>query len=338
MEALSSGTMLGNGEQVTPLIREIARGLGSPLAAFNWVLTRVEYAPYYGLIQGAHVTALELRGNDYDQCVLLVSLLKELGVPGAGINYVEGDITYTHGQIESWLHWDPAKTPAALVAQGIESAAVADTVKVRRVWVEATIQGVAYKLDPAFKQSARSPRVDVSTVYPQYSSAAITALANVNTHDGAGDQASVSPVSIDAFQAKLSEVTSAYVRKAAENYDEHDARSLLGIPVLAQAKVTELPQSIPGSVPIEAPWSEIPGERLAKLRIYLTDGSLYFDSAGDLITQNVLLECWSLGEDILSVRFGSGNLAVLYRNENAQGTEVNLGTLDDFVLAVRMIE
>jgi RHS repeat-associated protein len=315
--SVSPGTTLGRGERTSALLEQTARGLNyDPLAIFNWVLTRIEYVPYHGLVQGAHVTALEMRGNDYDQCVLLIALLKLSGVAGSAIQYKEGDVTYSNEQIESWLHWEPEKVVAVLTGEGILASNVAGGVQMRRVWVELNLDGTTYALDPAFKSTTRTSAIDVTSVYPPYSSTTLTNSANAVTVGD--DEAKISATSIEAFQGSLSTMTSGYVRNAASTHHDRDGRALLGIPVISQSEVTDLPTMVHGTASVLQAWSEIPSERATKLRVYLAWWSA---QAGYRSTWEREYEWCELGEDILSVRFGANSRATLYRNDLVEGTE-----------------
>ncbi len=296
---------LGRGEQSTPLIEEIAFGLDyDPLRIFNWVRTQVEYFPYFGLWQGAHVTALELQGNDYDQCVLLVSLLKQAGGV-TEITYKRGNMTYSEAEISSWLNWSGLdRVSGNFTAFGISNTYSGSSISMDRVVVQARIDGVLYLLDPAFKKSTRAAPVAVATVHPGYSAAGITATAGGSIPSD--DQ--VSGIAVDGFQNSLGDASTAYVRSAALNYAGRDPRSLLGIPVLDESDLPALPSQPSQSFSISETWTEIPDDKLAKLR--LTFGSWTTE-----------LNWPDLADDNLNVRFASDGRASLYRNDVVIGSE-----------------
>ena len=67
-------------EAITPEIQALARGLqNDPLAIYNYVRTYIRYVHYFGSKKGAQLTLLEKKGNDFDQCALLVALLRAAG-------------------------------------------------------------------------------------------------------------------------------------------------------------------------------------------------------------------------------------------------------------------
>ena len=76
------GTENDGGDEIAELptqeIRELAYGLeNSPLKIFNYVRDTIEYVHYFGAKKGAQLTLLEKSGNDFDQCALLVALLRQ---------------------------------------------------------------------------------------------------------------------------------------------------------------------------------------------------------------------------------------------------------------------
>ena len=315
--ALAAGVTLGFGEQVTPAIEELVYGLGNdPLAIFNWVRTKVDYLPYDGMRQGAHVTMLEQQGNDFDQCVLLVSLLKQAGVPSANINYVELDVDYTAAQISPWLGWDIDVVDSNLNVLGIPHSKVdASTVKMRRVVVDVSLYdetaktNVKHRLDPAYKRHTSTTAVGLAQVNPLYSASSLTSQAGaVALND---DQVKISNANVNAFQAALGTVATAYVGNAATAYHGRDASSLLGLPVLAELERAQLPDAGGdlGTVWSERTvWSEIPYDLCGKVRLYMgTWEQVYL---------------WSdLADDVINIRFAADGRASLYRDQDFEGTE-----------------
>ena len=80
----------------TAEIKELARGLlNDPLRIFNFVRNQIRYEHYYGCKKGAALTLLEKSGNDFDQCALLVSLLREAKVSNSTI----GSVSYKYGMM-----------------------------------------------------------------------------------------------------------------------------------------------------------------------------------------------------------------------------------------------
>src|SRR5689334_11868520 len=67
-------------EPVTARIQTLADGLqDDPVRIFNYVHDNIRYIVYFGSKKGAELTLLEKSGNDFDQCALLVALLRAAG-------------------------------------------------------------------------------------------------------------------------------------------------------------------------------------------------------------------------------------------------------------------
>ncbi|MFH1231327.1 MAG: transglutaminase-like domain-containing protein, partial [Planctomycetota bacterium] len=68
--------------QFTPELKELAKELEyDPVKIYNWVYENVEYEDwYFGSQKGAYGTYLTKRGNAWDQCSLLIALLRICGI------------------------------------------------------------------------------------------------------------------------------------------------------------------------------------------------------------------------------------------------------------------
>src|SRR5438552_384059 len=72
--------LLSIAEAITPEIQALARGLeNDPARIFDYVHDHIRHVLYFGSKKGAQLTLLERSGNDFDQCALLVSLLRAAG-------------------------------------------------------------------------------------------------------------------------------------------------------------------------------------------------------------------------------------------------------------------
>ncbi len=153
---------------ITPEIQELARALRyDPKLIYHYVHNNIDYLPYYGSHKGATLTYLEGSGNDFDQASLLIALLRESGA----YNNTIGEVTYVSGVQVCWDYFLSlwlgvnAGTPVgdALSKGGIPVAHDDQFVRVERVWVSATISGVNYQLDPAFKFYSYTNRASINT-------------------------------------------------------------------------------------------------------------------------------------------------------------------------------
>jgi hypothetical protein len=93
-------------EAVTLEIEALARGLeNDPKRIFDYVHDQVAYAHYFGSKKGAQLTLLERSGNDFDQCALLVALLRAAGHTANyrfGLTYMPYE-TANHRDYRHWI-------------------------------------------------------------------------------------------------------------------------------------------------------------------------------------------------------------------------------------------
>lgn len=166
------GPTLAIADQATPEIVALAGALGNnPLRMLEWVRNNVEFSPYWGLKRGAHLTLIERRGNDHDQCALLMALLKASNVPAS---YRSANVFVARQRsdgydAEHWLDCDSDQLTNMLNYANFIGAAGSNSaeIRVRRVWIVATVGGESKVLDPGFKPRERHAPVDVaaSTTY-----------------------------------------------------------------------------------------------------------------------------------------------------------------------------
>ncbi len=146
--------------EVTPEIAAQAKALqNDPVRIFEFVRNHIRYIPYHGLWKGALATYMTKEGNDLDQCSLLIALLKAADqntqqTRFENAKYIEGSLVYSNtylsnftGFNESLLTTQPGL--ASLIITRFEPE-FPDSVVVRRYWVEVTIDGITYSLDPSF--------------------------------------------------------------------------------------------------------------------------------------------------------------------------------------------
>ena len=84
-----------------PHVRELARGLdGDWEACFRFVRDNIAFSPYRGFLRGAERTLLDRAGNDADQALLLLELLRASGRNDAQLMYLPL-ATDSEGEVES---------------------------------------------------------------------------------------------------------------------------------------------------------------------------------------------------------------------------------------------
>ncbi len=166
--------------QFAPEIVHLADELGSsPLAIFNWVRANIEFDPYVGSRRGAAETLRLRAGNDMDQASLLIALLRASGIPA---RYGIGMVEMPADAAANWLGvQDPFTAGSILTTAGLEGVTITDgsevdSIRCRRVWVEAFVPFSNYRgagdadgeslwirLDPAFKPTDLHIGVDIAT-------------------------------------------------------------------------------------------------------------------------------------------------------------------------------
>ena len=173
-------------EVITPEIQALADGLqDDPVRIFNYVHDHIRYVVYFGSKKGAQLTLLEKAGNDFDQCALLVALLRAAGYSNAayqfgwmtlpfdnpdgshqdlhhwlGLNFTNNNWAATSGYLNNFFgFWRgyPGNVIYAYSDQGDNHFAI------QRVWVTLPLGGTTYLLDPSFKVSEPIAGISLAT-------------------------------------------------------------------------------------------------------------------------------------------------------------------------------
>ena len=107
--ALGSPSPPAIAEAITPDIQALADGLqDDPVQIFNYVHDHIRFVLYFGSKKGANLTLLEKSGNDFDQCALLVALLRAAGHNDASYQFGWVLMPYdnpdgSHRDLRHWL-------------------------------------------------------------------------------------------------------------------------------------------------------------------------------------------------------------------------------------------
>ncbi len=179
--ALVSGQLNNAADEITPEIADLARGLlYQPVKIYEHVKNHVDYEHYFGSKKGAHLTMLEQSGNDFDQCALLVALLRASGYDAAyqfGLMQLPYDAP-DNRDLKHWLGFAFANTncpdtyfrvASFVLTRGTPYAVSTDTptygfintICFHRMWVSVTVSNVAYLLDPSFKTYTNYQGIDL---------------------------------------------------------------------------------------------------------------------------------------------------------------------------------
>ena len=152
---------------VTSEIQELARALkNDPNLIYQYVYDRVEYTPIYGSLKGAAATLLDGKGNDFDQCSLMIALLRQAGFTA---NFIYGQIRVYPAQLTNWLGvtaspnaigWllGSAGIPATTWTYPDNSLAFVD---MDHVWVSVHIGINDYSFDPSLKTNTYTAGINL---------------------------------------------------------------------------------------------------------------------------------------------------------------------------------
>lgn len=278
--SLSSG--LAAADEVTPYIQSIADGLGNnPVRIYEWVKNNIDFTPYHGLKRGAHLTAIEKSGNEFDTAALLVALLKASGYTNVtyqfGLIGMELERPDGHDAVH-WLGVDKSQVANFLLSAGYTYNGYGEVgfgwgdgiVKVPHVWVNLVLNGTTYVLTPAIKSYRLNQPVNLTTV--GYSKdAVVTAaggtLSNVSA-TSSGTSYTANSAGKDSLRTALSSYAGALSTLALSDLglNGKSGVELAGGKTLIPTIITSLPTVMDSSVPIYStplgvgPWTQIPME------------------------------------------------------------------------------
>jgi len=162
-----TGGTVAIAESITPDISALARNLlNDPTRIYDYVHDHIRYVHYFGSHKGAEITLLERSGNDFDQCALLVALLRAAGYsPSYEFGMVS--LPYSAANQMDYRHWIGATMPntnwntTVALAGNINInvgypylatiTGYTNNLYFHHIWVQLSINGTNYILDPAFK-------------------------------------------------------------------------------------------------------------------------------------------------------------------------------------------
>ncbi|MFN9974025.1 MAG: hypothetical protein ACK58T_29430, partial [Phycisphaerae bacterium] len=149
-----------------PELKRLAAALGNdPDRIYAYVRNEIDVVPLFGIHAGARGCYIDKACTPLDQAEFMVELLRSAGVPAS---YQMGTITLTGAQFKDWYGITNAAAARKLMAEGGFPATVSGTTTVTSVtlshlWVRATIGGVNYVFDPAFKTHTTKAGVNLAT-------------------------------------------------------------------------------------------------------------------------------------------------------------------------------
>lgn len=145
-------------------IVELARALkNDPQLIYEYVYNNIDWQAGWGVMKGATGALLDGSGNAFDQCMLLVALLRQAGYTA---NYVLGQIQMPVANYDSWFGTDSTGNSYCCYyyAQYANIPGTAPTwngsawiMVMSHVWVQVVVSGTTYVLDPSMKATQSRP-------------------------------------------------------------------------------------------------------------------------------------------------------------------------------------
>lgn len=325
-------------EAVTPEIQALARGLeNDPAQIFAYVRDHIRYVHYFGSKKGAQLTLLERSGNDFDQCALLVALLRAAGHTASyrfGTAAISYEITSGVNRHRDFKHWLGLSEPntnwtnSLLFAYNLNDYRgfpftggfldVPNILVLHRVWVRLTWNDTVYSLDPAFKVYEPITGINLATAMGLDTNALMTAAGGTSTADYVQSLSEVN------LRNKLRDYTTNLLSYLQSNYPNATVEQILGGQYLSTG------QSFGSSLPFTpftwedtAPavdWNYIPTNLMATFNITVD------------ATTNRLLFMPQLQGQKLSLTFTTNGLGQLWlddelllQKQTSGGGTVNVG-------------
>ena len=255
---------------VSSRINSLALSSGyNPLSLYTYVANEIGYVPYYGSKKDATTTLITGQGNDWDQASLLIALLRASDIAAS---YVRGTAVYPVSYLASILGVDVDKTEICQILSngGYKNVGAYenDFIQVDRVWVSATVEGVALVLDPAFSPVQNTAGIDLNQAMGADSTAA--EIYNASAGGAQITQDYAENVNEDAVRELLDTYTMNLVSWIAENNSGADMGTIIGSrSIVKSEKGLEDCTSLPGidSVSNVMVFDEIPDTERFKLTV-----------------------------------------------------------------------
>jgi hypothetical protein len=169
---------------VTPDITALATALDKdPVKIYEWVRNNVRTEFYVGCVRGAHLTLVELAGNDVDQCTLLGALLNAAGYTP---NYKSGRLTIPRTAtgnnqvgVYQWVGVT-VDAPATNILYPYNPVWTGSNMAIDQMWVSVVAGGRTLVFAPSVKPYTVGRLPDIATL-ASYTLAAARTGANANT-------------------------------------------------------------------------------------------------------------------------------------------------------------
>ena len=284
-------------EAITPEISTLARNLqNNPMLIYNYVHDHIQYVHYFGSHKGAKMTLLEQSGNDFDQCALLVALLRAANLsPSYQFGVIE--VPYVASNQQDYQHWVGATMPntnwtsieqlfvdingnAGFPFASYYSSGDTNDLFFQHVWVQLTVNGTNYELDPSVK------------VYQQISGSNLDSAMQLNPNTLISDASSGSTATTDYVEGlnegnlrnDLNNYTANLVNYIQANHPNATVQQIASGQNITPSSGQPLPLKTPftnftdsGSWPVST-WTYIPTGLMAVYTIVIPGTTTYSNS------------------------------------------------------------
>lgn len=245
-------------------ITELARALRyDPKLIYDFVHNNIDYVPYFGSTKGATLTFLDGSGNDFDQASLMIALLRASNFTA---QYVYGKMTIPGTNVANWLGVDVQYQAVGnvIASGGIPVSMYSDAMALMdRVWVKATIGGIDYLFDPAFKTYTYSSKVDLPTAMG-YNQADFLTGATTGATVGTDYVQNLNEGNI---RNKLTTYANNLIAAIRNQHANKSVEEIVGGRSIVQSYLTQYTTTLPFTPTITYTWDDIPATHATTIRI-----------------------------------------------------------------------
>ncbi|PXA03908.1 hypothetical protein DDZ13_09720 [Coraliomargarita sinensis] len=166
------------------VVQNIVRATdGDAAKIYNLIRNHIEFQPYFGFKKDVESVWFSRRANDADQALLLVECLRAAGYTA---NYRFGLIFMPINEAHEWFGTDDLNSLINVTGNAgyfSGSAGGGTLYALEQIWCEATIDGVARGLSPAFKAYDEVAGLNLATAMNYTQAGLLTAAGGTETGD-----------------------------------------------------------------------------------------------------------------------------------------------------------
>jgi len=201
-----------------------------PQKIFAFVRNNIRYEPRMGAQKGALGALIDRSGTAFDQAQLLVELLRAAGYTA---NYQVGTISLTGAQFNDWLGITSPTFARQFLANGGIPASVSGsssitTVLMNHAWVQVTIGGTTYQLDPSYKVMDRWSQIDIATDANFTASSFVSTAANPTGSGTENGVAYITGVNLTGAESQLNTAANTLLAKIRTTYKDKRSEEIMG--------------------------------------------------------------------------------------------------------------